>query len=298
MCGINLIIDKTKSLSSDIIRSMTGLTKHRGPDEVGIKIKEHQAAIYHLGVNRLKITDQSSAASQPFISKDQRFALLFNGEIYNYFNLKNKLLNRGIQFYSHSDTEVLFHWLKIFGKNGIYELNGMFAFIFIDFETGKVMVARDRFGIKPVYYFHDDRYVIVSSEIQPIVQAGLVEKKLNESQVHHYFQYKYVSPPETLYKEVFEVLPGNILTFSEHRFELENFPRNSGSFEPVNLDINNIEDLLKDSLLQQLTASVPLGILLSGGTDSTLLLALAKHEGFFTPFLFYCQYIQRKCVWD
>lgn len=283
MCGINLIIDKNKSLSPDIIRSMTELTNHRGPDEVGIKIIEHQNANYLLGVNRLKITDQSSAARQPFLSKDKKFALLFNGEIYNYSSLKNRLLNHGIQFDSHSDTEVLFHWLKIFGKNGIHELNGMFAFIFIDFETDDVVVARDRFGIKPVYYFHDDRYVIVSSEIQPIVQAGLVDKKLNEIQLKHYLRYKYVCPPETLYKNVFEILPGNILNINDTGFELENITMHSESSDTDNIDLSKIEDLLKDSLLQQLTAPVPVGLLLSGGVDSTLLLALAKHEGFSLP---------------
>jgi len=283
MCGINLIIDKSKSLRPDVIRSMTDLTKHRGPDENETIIIQNPIAHYHLGANRLKITDHSSAASQPFFSEDQKYALLFNGEIFNHAHLKNQLLNRGIQFKSHSDTEVLFHWLMAFGLDGIFDLYGMFSFAFIDFANDEVMVARDRFGIKPAYYFKGDPYFILSSEIQAIIQTGLVAKKLNKHLIPHYLQYKYVKPPETFYLEIYELTPGHVLKMKEDQFETISFIKDPQLHESEPIEISTVEELIKDSLLQQITAPVPTGLLLSGGVDSTLLLALAKEEGFSIP---------------
>ena len=150
MCGIHLIIDSTKSIDAAIIGEMANRARHRGPDETVVKTIEKSQKAYHLAANRLKITDQTDFSRQPFMSTNQRFALLFNGEIYNFYTLKNELLSRGIQFSTPSDTEVLFHWLCVFGEAGIQQLQGMFAFVFIDFERDKVLIARDRFGIKPV----------------------------------------------------------------------------------------------------------------------------------------------------
>ncbi len=283
MCGINLIIDKSKSLRPDVILSMADRTKHRGPDEHKTKIIENPLAHYHLGANRLKITDHSSTASQPFFSEDQRYALLFNGEIYNSSHLKNQLLNHGIQFVSHSDTEVLFHWLKTFGSDRTCDLQGMFAFVFIDFAIDEVLVARDRFGIKPAYYSRRQPFFIFSSEIQPIVQTGLIPKELNKRQIPHYLQYKYVKLPETLYRDVYELVPGHVLKIHGDQFETISFIEGPDHHETEPIEISKVEELIKDSLLQQITAPVPIGLLLSGGVDSTLLLALAKEEGFSIP---------------
>jgi asparagine synthase (glutamine-hydrolysing) len=283
MCGIHLIIDNTKSIDTAIIGEMASRTQHRGPDETVVKTIAKSQRTYHLASNRLKITDQSDFSSQPFMSSDQRFALLFNGEIYNFHHLKNKLLNKGIQFSSPSDTEVLLHWLRVFGEDGIQQLEGMFVFIFLDFEQDKVLVARDTFGIKPVYYYQDEHYLIVSSEIQPVVQTGLLSKKLNERQVNHYLLYKYVKSPETIYEDVMELEPGHKLLVSEGKWENCTFLQ-SGEAEASNAySISGIENLIKDSLMQQIDAPVPLGLLLSGGVDSTLLLAMAKAEGFTMP---------------
>ncbi|MCK5101571.1 MAG: asparagine synthase (glutamine-hydrolyzing), partial [Cyclobacteriaceae bacterium] len=135
---------------------MSDLTRHRGPDESASYRIDSKTKTCFLAANRLKITDQSEIASQPFISPDSKYALLFNGEIYNFYILKNDLLNKNIVFSSHSDTEVLFHWLVLNGKSGIEKLEGMFAFIFIDVEKDEILIARDRFGIKPIYYYEDD----------------------------------------------------------------------------------------------------------------------------------------------
>jgi asparagine synthase (glutamine-hydrolysing) len=283
MCGIHLIIDNTKSIDAAIIGKMANQTHHRGPDETVLKTIEKSKKNYHLAANRLKITDQTEFSRQPFMSSDQRFALLFNGEIYNFYTLKNELLSKGIQFSSPSDTEVLFHWLCVFGEAGIQKLQGMFALVFFDFERDKVLIARDRFGIKPVYYYQDDRYMIVSSEIQPIVQTCLFPKKLNESQVNHYLLYKYVKSPETIYEDVSELEPGHRLLVEKGNLETESFVTSIVNEQSNAYSTSDIENLIRDSLLQQINAPVPVGLLLSGGVDSTLLLALAKAEGFTMP---------------
>ncbi len=283
MCGINLIIDKHKKFDSDLIEKMSALTRHRGPDESKCRRFDTKTKAFFLAANRLKITDQSEAASQPFISPDSKFVLLFNGEIYNFHLLKNELLDKNIHFSSHSDTEVLFHWLQLYGKNGIEKLEGMFAFIFIDFEKDEVLIARDRFGIKPIYYYEDDNCFIVSSEIKSIIGTGTVKKEINAAQIHHYLLYKYAKQPETLFLRIFELKNGAVLQIKNNEWQIENYFQqdiNSNSSIP---DLTIVEEHITNSLIQQLDAQVPLGLLLSGGVDSTLLLAIAHKEGFTLP---------------
>ena len=283
MCGINLIIDKKKDLSPELIHKMSALTHHRGPDETKIERIDSNTKTYFLASNRLKITDQSEAASQPYFSPDSKFALLFNGEIYNYHTLKNDLLSNDIRFSSHSDTEVLFHWLRLYGKSGIKKLKGMFALIFIDFEKDEILIARDRIGIKPIYYFEDENCFIASSEIKSIVGTGLVKKEINGPQVHHYLLYKYAKAPETLYQNVYELKHGSILHHQNNSWRNFTFWQNKNIIPDRVPDVEKIESLITNSLIQQLDAKVPLGLLLSGGVDSTLLLALARKEGFSVP---------------
>ncbi len=283
MCGINIIIDKHKNLDATIINIMSEFTRHRGPDETKIYRFDDKTTSYFLGANRLKISDSSNAASQPFISSDSKFVLLFNGEIYNFYALKNELINKNINFSSHSDTEVLFHWLRLNGKKGIEKLEGMFAFVFIDIDNNEILIARDRFGIKPIYYYKDENYFIASSEIKSIIGTGLMKKELNTSQIQHYLSYKYAKQPETLFQNIYELKHGFVLHFQKDKWQMEKF------FQIPTVTINTapnltlIEEMITDSLLQQLNANVPLGLLLSGGVDSTLLLALARKEGFTLP---------------
>ena len=283
MCGINLIIDKKKVLSPNVINKMSVITRHRGPDESNSTVLNSKAGTIFIAANRLKITDQTDAASQPFLSKNSKYALLFNGEIYNFQSLKNELLDHKIRFTSHSDTEVLFHWLMLKGKDGFDKLEGMFAIVFIDIEQNKVLIARDRYGIKPFYYYENERYFIGSSEIKSIINSGLVNYELNASQINHYFQFKYVEPPETLYKNIFELTHGKILSIHGNKIKIESFFKTKESIKASNPDVDIVEELITNSLIQQINTKVPLGLLLSGGVDSTLLLALAHKEGFTLP---------------
>ncbi len=283
MCGINLIIDKHKRIDAELIDSMSASTRHRGPDESKSRRIDTKSNTYFLAANRLKITDQSEAASQPFISPDSKYALLFNGEIYNFDSLKNELIDRQIHFSSHSDTEVLFYWLQLYGKSGIEKLKGMFAFIFIDFEKDEILVARDRFGIKPIYYYKDDNCIIFSSEIKSIVGTGMVKKEINDAQIHHYLLYKYAKKPETLYRHIFELQNGAVLEINNTDWQIKNYIQHDIKIKATTPDLTLIEEHITNSLLKQLDAQVPLGLLLSGGVDSTLLLAIARKQGFTLP---------------
>ncbi len=283
MCGINLIVDKNKNLTVDPIRKMAGLTSHRGPDETIITNIKSDTYTYYLAANRLKITDQSNAAAQPFFSENRKHALLFNGEIYNYYELKNELIKKQIRFTSHSDTEVMLHWLICFGKEGIPDLHGMFAFIFIDIDSGEVLLARDRFGIKALYFHENDQYFIASSEIRSITGSGLVKKIVNTRQIQHYLLYKYAKPPETFIWDIFELEHGKLLQFKCEKLQQSYLPKEDVTLNKNIPDIQKVENLLHSSLIQQLNAQVPLGLLLSGGIDSSLLLALARKEGFTMP---------------
>jgi len=281
MCGIHFILDKYNELDIDVIHKMSRVTKHRGPDETKIKVLKSERHTYQLAANRLKITDQSNAASQPFF--DDNFALIFNGEIYNYYELKNDLISDKVNFKTHSDTEVLFHWLKQNGGKNLHKLEGMFAFVFINLKTDDVIIATDRFGIKPIYYYQDDRYFIVSSEIRPILSTGIMRKTLNISQIHHYIQFNYAQPPATFYRNISVLEHGHLLKKQGQDWSKEIYSTKSTVANEGEPDSQIIENYLTKSLLQQLGANVPTGLLLSGGVDSTLLLALAHKEGLILP---------------
>jgi len=283
MCGINLIVDKTKSLGPDTIKLMTKHTNHRGPDESKIYARETRTRNFYLGANRLKISDISEFAAQPFLSEDGKYALLFNGEIYNHYDLKNELLGKGIRFSSYSDTEVLLQWVITFGTLRLDELQGMFAFVLVDFESEYILMSRDRFGIKPLHYYQDDRYTVVSSEIQPLIKTELFPKKLNETQIAHYLRYKYAQAPETVFQDVFELQPGTYCEVCPDKIEHHSLLKSQQEIEPKSFEVADVEHLLKASVLQQINSSVPVGLLLSGGVDSTLILALARSEGFSIP---------------
>lgn len=278
MCGIHFILEHQRN--TDLaIQKMTDSTSFRGPDESHFQ----SFGDIGLGANRLKITDQTPWAQQPFISPDRKHALVFNGEIYNYYDLKNELLRHQVQFRSGSDTEVLFNWLKQFGAAGIDRLKGMFAFVFVDLHLDKVIFARDRFGIKPLYFYHDQQKTIVASEIRSILASGKISKRLNTNQIAHYLLFKHAQSPDTFFENVKEVRPGHCVTYQNGIMITKQYYQPATEKRTSAPDNTKVENLLTKSVLQQINVPVSTGILLSGGVDSTLLLALANKEGFSMP---------------
>lgn len=290
MCGIHLIIDKKKKLdplSSHPIESMMRSATHRGPDAQGFLQQEYDTQNIWIAGNRLRIVDPAPVSDQPMVSPCGRYVLVYNGEIYNYPELRNQLLEEGVRFTSHSDTEVLLRLLMKKGKEALPMLNGMFAFAFYDWQKETLLAARDSFGMKPLYYHDDEQYLLLSSEAKSILASGLVRKELNERQVTHYLRFKYAQPGHTFFRTIFSLLPGSLLHHTSPRgTKITSFypiaarePLLPRQFRDEPAVLKETETLLTDAVLKHVTTEVPCGLFLSGGIDSTLLLAIIHQQG-------------------
>jgi asparagine synthase (glutamine-hydrolysing) len=294
MCGISFILDKKGVLDEKPIFGMNQSILHRGPDNSGFAEVRKNGKNYYFAASRLKIMDLSDHANQPFISDDGNHILAFNGEIYNFHDLKNTLLKKGYRFRSSSDTEVLLYVLIEHGENAIEQLDGMYAFIYFDKINGRLIAARDKSGMKPLFYFENDLFLIICSQIKGILSSGLVTKELNTHQVPYYLRFRFARKPETFFKNIFELEEGKTLlkdgngAMTVKSFKELNLQSGTSSHQSTGVaDKNNIEErvqeLIYDAFLRHTIADAPLGLFLSGGVDSTLLLAYAKQEMIHMP---------------
>jgi asparagine synthase (glutamine-hydrolysing) len=266
MCGIHLIWGKKASKKS--IQALVDATHHRGPD---------QSAIYSpwnglwIGVNRLKILHHGPDADQPFWAPDGKSLLIFNGEIYNFQELRNLLSKMGIDFTTQSDTEVLFHYLKVFAQKGLEKLRGMFALIYIDLISKSVLVARDQNGEKPLYYAQSPDNLVISSELRGI--TTFQNYTPDWQQVEHYFYFRAPAPGKTFHRGISAWKPGRYSTIFRH--DTFRWDKLKASKEINTLPSQaSFSELLEKAVLRQFHADVPVGILLSGGADSSLLYTL------------------------
>lgn len=255
--------------------------RHRGPDSTHSTSLQLPQGTAYLGHHQLRIIDPSEQNEQPFLSPDGRYSLIYNGEIYNYQALTYSLQQSGIQFRTNGDTEVLLHWLITHGREGISELNGMFAFVFIDNQTGNILLARDRFGVKPLYYSTQGNSFLACSEIKGLLASELIPRRPNVSQIGHYLRYRHALAPETFFQGIYELPPGTSMMLTANRPAASPLPyvNEIDSEEFHSVDIKTVKDTLLQAVERQLVADVPLGIFLSGGIDSTLLLALMRETG-------------------
>ena len=283
MCGINLIISKKNKAPDSAITALTQANKHRGPDATAYFTASYGEGKIYFGHNRLKIIDLSPEANQPFFSADQRFLLLYNGEIYNYQLLRHELQTKGYNFKTNSDTEVLLAVLITYGQAGLEKLNGMFAFVFYDTQTQHLLAARDRFGVKRLYYVHSPDYLLISSEINSLLASGLVPKELNETQLLSYLHYRHALKPQTFYRNILELSEGQVLTYVNQNLKVATYlPQTApqiSAYSEAEI-VQKTEELLLQSVAKNLLADVPVGLFLSGGIDSTLILALVQQLGF------------------
>ena len=274
MCGITGIIgEKSSEYELD---KMLQSQKHRGPDFTG-KFVTNSCALGH---NRLSIIDLSDNANQPFISKDKRYTLIFNGEIYNYLEIKETLVN--YNFISNSDTEVLLAAYITWGEACLHKLNGMFSFAIWDSEKESLFAARDRFGVKPFYYHQAEGIFYFSSEIKAIHNAG-VSKKPSEKVWASYFAFgSYGMPNETFWEAILQLPGGHFLNYKNGKLAIEKWYcfekevlkyQEKESFEKVK---QTYKKLLKDSIELRFRADVQVGFNISGGLDSSALLAFVN----------------------
>lgn len=275
MCGIAGIIGTYKENQLD---AMLLSQHHRGPDATG---KFFDATLAALGHNRLSIIDLSSQSNQPFTDNSGRYVLVFNGEIYNYIELKADLQNQ-YDFKTESDTEVLLAAFINYGKDCLKKCNGMFAFAIWDKQEKKLFAARDRFGVKPFFYAISNTTFYFSSEIKALHSAG-IPKKANEKVWASYFAYgSYGMPDETFWEGVSQLPGGHFLEYKNQCITVEKWYcfEKEVAKQSKNLSFEQAKeqyvDLLKDSINLRFRADVPVGFNISGGLDSSVLLALVN----------------------
>lgn len=291
MCGINGIINSSsdKDLNA-IIHKMNDSIYHRGPDDEGIYISPNNKV--GLGMRRLSIIDLVSG-SQPMYSSDKKVSIVFNGEIYNYKQVKEILLEKGVKFYTESDTEVILRGYEYWGKSVLEHLNGMFAFAIHDQNNSKVLIARDRFGEKPIYYTHSGDYFCWGSELKSIkisLQTIDSPTKLSISKpaLNLYFALTYIPAPYSIYENIYKLESGCLMEVDTESLELKKI-RYWDSIDKADADTSfltydtakgKVKELLYDSVEKRIIADVPVGVFLSGGVDSSIVTAImANHLG-------------------
>lgn len=274
MCGIAGIIEFRKDTAEDgLIRRMTDAMSHRGPDSDGF----YNDKGISLGHRRLSIIDLSSAANQPFIDNSGRYVMVFNGEMYNYAEVKGMI--KEYEFRTTGDTEVLMAAYIKWGPDCIRYFRGMFAFAVWDREKKEVFIARDRMGVKPFYYFLSDDRLIFASEIRSILATGLVKRKVDTQALLEYFTYQSVSSPLSIIEHIQQLEAGTWMKIKEGKAEQHRYwdvtkTCSDFDFEDKDAVRGKIRTLLLQSVRRRLVSDVPVGAFLSGGIDSSAVVGL------------------------
>lgn len=270
MCGIVGYIGQDKAGNESAASAMNQAIFHRGPDGFGL----YADTCVGLGMRRLAIID-IAGGDQPIWNKDKTRCIFFNGEIYNYQELRGELLS-SYAFETHSDTETILALYEEVGKDAPKFLRGMFAFCIYDTTTGELFMARDHFGIKPLYYFAQNGMLkAFGSEIKSILQDARYAKELNESAIYNYLQYQYNPLEETFFKNIFKLAPGHCMTVDSKTgaYSISRYYQFLFS-EDRNMELagakKDIRILLSDSVAHHAIADVPVGSFLSGGVDSSI----------------------------
>ena len=245
---------------------------HRGPDDHGTFVSEQYQV--GLGHRRLSILDLSSAGRQPMSNEDNTIWITFNGEIYNFLELRAELRSKGHDFRSNTDTEVIIHLYEELGISCLEKLNGMFAFGIWDERSGDLLIARDRVGIKPLYYVYSPQYLVFASEIKAFLRANLIDSELNRQSLHEYLSLKYVSGNKTMFRDVHRLEPGHWIKVSDNGITQGAF----WTYERVQDEqgrtkddyAEELRDIVRSSVSAQMVADVPVGAFLSGGIDSSV----------------------------
>lgn len=284
MCGITGFIDLKKESHARILEKMTNSMYHRGPDGTGTELFNDNDAQIGLGHRRLAIIDLSETGHQPM--RFQQWWVSFNGEIYNYTELKNELIILGHLFTGNSDTEVILHAYAQWGKHCLNKFIGMFAFAIYDTQSKKLFCARDRAGVKPFfYYFHNDLF-LVASELKAFHEHPRFVKKLNLPAVSAFMQYGNVPTPHCIFEYCHKLSPGHYLEFSisDKKIEIQaywnvydayNQPKTKLSFEDAK---KQTENMLQSACEYRMVSDVPVGVFLSGGYDSACVTSLLQQN--------------------
>ncbi|HMO04394.1 MAG TPA: asparagine synthase (glutamine-hydrolyzing) [Kiritimatiellia bacterium] len=279
MCGIaGFTTFAPLADATGVIRNMASAIAHRGPDGEGF----YEDPGIALGHRRLSIID-IECGRQPMSTPDGRHTLCFNGEIYNYIELRQALEREGQVFATHSDTEVLLHQLRRHGPAGLDDVNGMFAFAFWDRDAGTLLIARDRIGIKPLYYAQVGCDLVFASELKALLRHPGVSREIEPLSVSKYITFGYIPAPHTIFKAVHKLEPGAYAQFTRSGLGKAlywDIPLTDNPISGLNADecAAQFLDLFRDAVAKQLRSDVPVGVFLSGGIDSSLSTAVAATQ--------------------
>jgi asparagine synthase (glutamine-hydrolysing) len=276
MCGIAGFVDSDKSsrASTDALRRMCDVMSHRGPDDEGL----HSDGAVAIGMRRLSIVDVAGG-HQPLSNEDGSVWIVFNGEIYNHADLRQQLIDRGHSYRTRSDTETIVHLYEEYGYDCVRHLRGMFAFAIWDKRKRRLFIARDRLGIKPLYYQNGPRSFVFGSEIKVVLAHPSSRAEFNRSSLPEYLAFGYLSGDKTFYKGIRKLLPGHWLELDEHGgLKIQQYwDLEATSAEPAQDEayyVNEYRQLLEGAVESHLMSDVPLGVFLSGGVDSSAVAAL------------------------
>lgn len=268
MCGIAGFNFDDKNL----IKEMCSSISHRGPDDSGYYTDKFAS----LGHRRLSIIDLSKKGKQPIHNEDKTVWVIFNGEIYNFQDIKDELEKRGHTFYTNTDTEVIVHAYEEYKEDCVKLFRGMFAFCIYDLNERKLVLARDRIGKKPLYYVDNPERFIFSSELKALLCDKELKKEIDLEALHHYLTFGYVPTPLTILKGVKKLQPGHYLIYKNNEITVEKYW--DLSFNEIKSSetyfSSRLSEILKDSVKSRLISDVPLGALLSGGIDSSIIVGL------------------------
>ncbi len=292
MCGIFGVITRDGLVSPDLLEKATGTLAHRGPDDAGtVIIDSGSAEPYQIGFahTRLSIIDLSPLGHQPMHDPSTGNWIVFNGEIYNFRELRCNLMEKGAEFRSESDTEVVLAAYRVWGEECLLRLRGMFAFALWDAQRKGLLLARDPMGIKPLYYYYASREkLIFASEVRTLLQTELVPRKIDATGALSYLAFGSVCEPWTIVEGVRAVPPGHVLTFQQGSLSIREYWSilldASGRVEEDEPSRNGAGDgrlpeILHESVLAHLVSDVPVGVFLSGGIDSSSLVAIMHRNG-------------------
>jgi asparagine synthase (glutamine-hydrolysing) len=306
MCGIAGIINLRKETQNSLsLEKMTKSLKHRGPDDEGymlfsknpevffgddsrvknpnhIKTSSNNAFKIGFGFRQLKIIDLSEKSHQPLTDISNNFWIIFNGEIYNYKELRHKLEGLGHQFSSDSDTEVILNSYKEWGESALEKFNGMFAFAILDTIKNTIFIARDRIGIKPLYYYKNDTNFIFGSSIQSIIKSELYQPEINWESLWQNFRFTTAQRPNTVFQDILALEPAHHLTINlnDNSFKKERYWEIPTQTQDFSLTEKQSKSLIEESLYKavnyRLISDVSIGSYMSGGIDSSLISVMAS----------------------
>jgi len=283
MCGIVGVIDYNQSSSKRVLKKMTDTLYHRGPDDSGYEFFEEEEYQLGFGHRRLSIQDQdlSTHGHQPMSYGD--LSIIYNGEVYNFKEIREELEILGYTFFSNSDTEVILKAFHQWGIKSVDKFRGMFAFSIYDKEKDKIYIFRDRVGVKPLYYYQKDGLFLYASELKAFYSHPKFKKSINKKALSLYLQLGYIQAPYTIFKDTYKLEPAHYLIYdlTLNLVEIKKY-WDIVNFYNRKIDISyesakkNLEQILVDSFLLRMVSDVPVGTFLSGGVDSSIVTAILQ----------------------